>query len=545
MAAKLWIFDPKDDFRQFAIEHQFLVIHPGVCLNLVAPLDFLRWPEQVALFVSVFCKAFYSAEYARQVLVDGLRTTPQSLADLCTKIHQSVSKADTYQRRDACTGVTARLQRIGDRYPNVFRARRGISLETLLNHHVYFPVSTNTEVEQFLFGLLVHYLFAHHRRHQLRMHSTPTYLVMDEGVLSWKPEGRINGAVLDDLTGMIREFNIGLICTVNYRAAISRALTSNMYTQICMNVTDGDEAAEISRTFSFDKDQRTYLEKRLQRGQCIIRLGDRWREPILATFPPSTETKQTTANEWKQLLAATDALAPNEPSEPPTPEHEEQPKIALTKQQEALLRSAATTLLPATVHYQRLQLLAEQGHRNKRVLLRLGLVTQEPVIVRKGRGGRALILVPTPAGYALLGQTPSTGTRGGDSVQHRYLIQELNAVLHATVEARVGTKSVDLLLRHEEPALAAICLGFPLNANDFIAIEVETSNPHTTAPNNARKNYAVGIRLTIIAVLPKDFASVQTTLRYHLTPEEHQHIVVCEVFDLLAALRKGHDDKNR
>src|SRR5947207_2956869 len=119
---RIWIFDLKDDFRHLAVQYGFRVLHPNLALNLLQPLPFLSWPEQVAIFITVFCKAFYAAEHAKQILAETLRTVPppSSLAELCRVITALFGKGDTYQRRDAGMGVLARLQRLADRYPGLF-----------------------------------------------------------------------------------------------------------------------------------------------------------------------------------------------------------------------------------------------------------------------------------------------------------------------------------------------------------------------------------------------------------------------------------------
>src|SRR5205823_1212534 len=58
-----------------------------------------------------------------------------------------------------------------------------------------------------------------------------------------------------------------------------------------------------------------------------------------------------------------------------------------------------------------------------------------------GKTGSALRL--TPAGWQWLGRTPAKGTRGGDSVQHAFLVHELaRRIPRSTIE----TLSVDLVI---------------------------------------------------------------------------------------------------
>src|SRR5688572_12369277 len=79
--------------------------------------------------------------------------------------------------------------------------------------------------------------------------------------------------------------------------------------------------------------------------------------------------------------------------------------------------------------------------------------------------------------------------------------------LHVHRPARVARNTRSTL----DPTIA-------LNTGDHVAIEVEVSDPAKTAPSNAEKNAAAGVRLTLISVLPGPHERTSEALT-HLAPE--------------------------
>ena len=118
------------------------------------------------------------------------------------------------------------------------------------------------------------------------------------------------------------------------------------------------------------------------------------------------------------------------------------------------------------------------------------------------------------------------GTRGGDSIQHEWLVRQLaTRIPKATIDARIGTKAVDVVIsynatHHER---LATFLGITPGDGDLIGIEVEVSRAEKTAKSNAEKNAAVGITYSVIATL--------LPLRH-----KPKGAIVVDVFELLEAL---------
>ena len=199
-------------------------------------------------------------------------------------------------------------------------------------------------------------------------------------------------------------------------------------------------------------------------------------------------------------------------------------------------------LLVATKAYAAALLSRQAGRTAKDKLVTLGLSDSERILVRAGRGGNALVLEPTPQGYALVGRAHPVGSKGGDGRQHRWLIQELAARLPgASIETLVGEKSVDLLVLFDPARHGRLLFHMEeksIEAGALVAIEVETSSPSKTAPNNVTKNSAVGIARTIVAVLPKNLDATIAALTSRVRSDLRRRYTVAAVFELLVGLQR-------
>jgi len=281
-------------------------------------------------------------------------------------------------------------------------------------------------------------------------------------------------------------------------------------------------------------------------------------QPIAATptqTPPSDASHPTAArptqNEATTVAPPQHEPTPSVPSpkpqpvtpteQRPDPDAAERPPVKLTVHEERLLRTTTEKLWIATRAYEAAKLSRQAGQNAKDKLVKLDLLATASILVRAGRGGNALAIAPTPAGYELLGRKRPKGTKGGDSAQHRWLIQELAAAIHkAQIEVLLGGKSIDLLIpfdQHHHHLLLFHMEGKELSAGALLALEVETSAPTRTAVNNITKNSAVGVAHTIVAVLPKHVAATTASLEKRLPKKLRDSYSVVNVFELLAEVR--------
>ena len=224
----------------------------------------------------------------------------------------------------------------------------------------------------------------------------------------------------------------------------------------------------------------------------------------------------------------------------PSPAAEIPPnKIALNTNDEKLLRFIGERKVVLTTEC--------VGHpqsiaRSKQRLLTLGLIHDERITVRAGRGGQGMALALTRAGYEWLGIAPGGAGRGG--LQHQYLVTRIaREITGSHVEFTLRDKRIDLVfaLREEHRDLLNATIKasttFTTEPLEFaehasIAIEVEVTDPVKTAPVNAVKNADVHIELTIIATLPNDKEKTIAAIE-QLTQEIRKHTILIDALTLL------------
>ncbi len=520
---RLAILDLKDDSRYLLQLHPFIVFYPHLPFNPLQVPSYLAKDDVISLFITCFTKAFYGGQWTLQVLNEALhlaysRYDNPCPADLKRVVDGLCTKSDTYSRRDAIRGVSLRLERLRTEFPGCFSNRVGVSWQTIIDHSWYLPAAILTDVAEFFFTLSEFHLFLHNRYHQVR--NTLTHVaVWDEGLNTWAEDNarRIDRAPLAaTLATMVREFSIGMLTTTTSLAGLSPLLRSSAYTQVVMGLSSSAELLEVTRTFGLSAEQARYLDVSLPVGECILKLADGWKSPILGIFPPLPIDKRISLAEYEQAKRYAEAFIPKTPPTPPvtmtTPTAEPVP-LALSPLSLTLLGACADRLAPITEHFETIQCQPERGIRAAKDLVRLDLAKKERIVGSAGRGGTCMIYFPTTAGFARLGRKPRSIGKGGSSLQHQYLVQELAANLPgALIDHKFGEKAVDIAVRfdpHQHARLATYLDGRrslftpkPLGEGDFVGIEVELT-PAKTARNNAVKNRDAGIALTITGVMPK------------------------------------------
>jgi hypothetical protein len=290
---------------------------------------------------------------------------------------------------------------------------------------------------------------------------------------------------------------------------------------------------------------------------------------VLAKFKPLNIEKSITPAEYRQAkdrikkyLPEAPAVTENEPAKAaPAKSASEQavvspkvevPKLQLNEAEEKLLQIVCKRLLSATQAYHAAGISAQAGTDATAKLKALGCLTSERVVIKPGRGGMAVVLWPTAKAYEYLNLKPPKGTRGGDSRQHQYLVRafaELIPGSHTEMnfggQAEFGGKTVDVFFRYREPIYRSLnerlkllllkSEGFTgLVEDQGVAIEVECSKPGKTGPENAHRNAAVGVSLTIVAVMPGELDGAATAL------QGAPNVVCLDALRLLQALREAY-----
>jgi len=578
----LIIVDRKDDTRALAAKDaRFLILHPEIACNIIQQPRGISRAEHIATLIACFARAFFGGEHLKQVLTDAMQQAftqhdQPALADVMAVLNTMGAKGDTFSRRDAITGVILRLQRFAALCPGMYHTRAGLTLDDLFTHSLYLPITTATEASEFAVTFLIHDLLFH-QRHAQRRGGLAYVIVLDEGLSTWNAHASNidRQPLLSYVQSMVREYAIGMIVTSTSVQLLDPLLKANLGTQIVMNLTSAAESSEIARTFGLSPEEHDYLNTQLVRGECIIKLADDWRHPILATFPRTTTEKSVTTSDWSAAIERTNHLAQRRASAAregitstgqPTPSQESAPSSSPPSRVAPVVKEAKTSSGPSkeelpsntsrrvalnkhctlimddvgenpytltTPSFRRCNLRLSEGERAKTKVTDLGFLESHRVRTGAGRGKTGSALRLTPAGWRWLGRTPAKGTRGGDSVQHAFLVHELaRRIARSTIE----TLSVDLVIPYntaDHANLLAAIQAFStrtivLNSGDLVAIEVECSRPEITAPRNVARD--TGFALTVIAVLGK-------TPQLQRTIGDADSVLIVDVLRLLDALR--------
>jgi hypothetical protein len=394
--------------------------------------------------------------------------------------------------------------------------------------------------------------------------SGPTHVIVtDEGYLLWQEHpGNINREPLfaRDI-GMWREARIAAMLSTNY-TGLSPTIRANLHTQIFLTVAGGQEAAEVARVLGLSPEQREYLERHLTCGEAIALFADGWRYPVHLRIPKNEASKDVLAEDWEEARRRINNLLPEGTTIPTgislpavDPVTTPAPLLALTNAEERLLTATAPRPIPATAAYTLAGLHPQTADRAQKKLVTLNLLRAERVAIRPGRGGSAVLLAPTRAGYERIGKPMPRGTRGGDSLAHFFYVTELGEALGAVIETKVGDKAIDVLLRfdptkhvelpaflrRQSPSDDALNAINALGEGSLLAIEVEVSDPAKTAPANVRRNRANGIALSLVT-LRKPLDAMKSLLRQSLTAADGPWLVA-DVLHLLnhARTSRGSD----
>ncbi len=573
---RLWVVDPKGDGLWWAAkEARCLILHPHA--TFIAPLQqptFLSEGEFLTLFTNTWASAWYGGQTTKALVMQTLRQTFErtalpSLRDLQRTMEQANTVKLPFNEREALHGGVGRIERFTAALPGTTESHQGLPYEDLFgNYSLYFFITTLGEGIEFLVLFLLSLLLQYKRRTQDR---TLTHLLLiDEGLLAYSANNKIEGVpLLSMIQVLLREFGIAMIIT-SASVRIDPTLKANTYTHAGMPVT-GEEINDFARLFNLDNAQREYVLRSHQRGTVILQFADRYRYPILATFPAPTYDKHVTDDMLRQAIARTDQLTKTTPatgitSQPPTeptpPPHEpatEPPRNATAQRLlDYIVQEGITTVKAA---YDALDLPAEIGNRAKKLLLTNALITATPIVAHSGRGGTATALEATTEGRDRATTKPPKGTRGGDSAQHRYLITTLakhlpNSRIEHQLVTPTGTKSVDLALHYDPTIHEPLRLALNEHARTLhdepptippgalLAIEVETSDPLTTGPKNSIANHTGGAS-TITAILPQDLRRVRDALPKTIPTGLHDTVITVDALRLLTSLQESTAGKGR
>jgi hypothetical protein len=571
--------DAKDDAAYFLTAYpDTLLIGPNTPIPLLEVPPWLSRAEYERLITKVLRRTWWGGHGMDQVGGEGMdvayRTHDHpSVEDWRNSLLGLRRKGDTYNRVDRIDSTAAKLTQLIDRYPGIGKTHTGsgLPLDLLCTCSTYFGFRIHTEVEDFLTTWLLELRFAHHRAHNIR--DLDTLTLIDESVLLLHENTISETASIAPTFPLLREFGIACLTTTNNYRALPDAVKSNTTTHCVLAMSDAREQHAVSDTIGLRQDQREFHGTKLAPGTFVLKTAGEWQHPVLAQFDDTQREKHIPPCEWRAAEQRTNQLArtprvvhllpasslataaareedegsgqptpsqtPAPSSSPPSrvaPVVEEIPsnkRVPLNRHCAAIMEDVGKYDLTLTTPcFNRCDLRLSEGERAKSTVTNLGFLESFKVRTGSGRGKTGQAMRLTPSGWAWLGRKPRKSTRGGDSVQHEFLVQQFaRRIPRSTIE----TLGADLVIAYDAREHAHLldalqALGtqtFSLNGGDVIALEVECSRPEITAPRNVARN--AGFALTVIAALGKT-GELQQMIG-------EKGVVIVDVLRLLDALR--------
>lgn len=576
----LLFFDPKLDARYLAIrDRHCLVIHKHAPFNLLQVPAFLDRDEFISIFVTLIAKSMWGGENLKAVLRKGLKEVfsqhdQPCIRDLMQAIKKQESKKNSYQENNAIHGMNERLQNLITYWPGLSTTRYGITYEELFQRSIYITLKWYDETSEYLYPFMLSMLLSSYMERQER-NQTNRIVYMDESILKLGNQEKYSNIDRTNLLSQIitigREHGLAFLISSTLISGLESLVKANTNTKLFFPYADFKETNEAISTLGLTQEQADYYRYSLKLGEGILMRSGNERHPILLTFKDLGFDKTVTEEDWQTALQRINQYrreplpkasevrpekeeAPSDSEEFVEPEAQVRRKSesskrkdeALTRNEEKLLKAIIRELLTVTDAYRKAGVNPQSGRNAHERLLAKGLLTEEKIRIRSGRGGQPKLLMPTEEAHKLLRTKPSERPKGSGSPQHRYLAQEYAKGLPgAQIEFLVSKKRVDLYLRYKGEDHSIIFhivnneSGQQPEEGDQIAIEIEITSPEKTAANNIMKNREAGISHTIIATLPEDLEKTRSHLADQLPEDLQSHYTITNALELLQTLRGG------
>ena len=372
---------------------------------------------------------------------------------------------------------------------------------SLLNQNTIIELDSLSQgAKKFIVPVLCLWLYSARLRRADREQLKYVIFIEEAHHVLYRQKQRANEALLEMLFRQCREIGLGIIALDQHPHLISSAVLGNTYTSICLNQKDPSDINKAAALSLVDTDDKHYFSM-LPVGQGIVKLQDRWFQPILIQFPLVQIHKGKVTDE-----AISRYFSENTPgsvrSEPEVPNLEGFGRvrfkdIALNERMLAFMEDIA--LCPdggVKERYKRLGLSVWQGNRIKEELIYNGWV--EGQMIKVGQT-RKLILRLTNECTNSLGRDNTALDYG--SILHEYWkryygrrFKEQGYEIDFEV-ARISGR-VDLVATKDK---------------EVTAIEIETGK--SNAVNNVRQDLLSGYgRVMVTATDEKALQRIETQL---------------------------------
>ncbi len=176
-------------------------------------------------------------------------------------------------------------------------------LEELLKKPVVIEMDNLSTVEKVFFVESFLLWIYHFRKCEGKREEFKHAIIIEEGhhILSGKDEASIGEEnIIETIIRMIREFGESVIVIDQEPSKISNSVLANTNCKICFNLGNGLDIETISKAMSLTPEEQQSIDK-LKIGHAIVKMKERFSEPIHVKFPLVPINKQLTNLDMTQI----------------------------------------------------------------------------------------------------------------------------------------------------------------------------------------------------------------------------------------------------
>ncbi len=439
---KFLIIDFKRDYRGLVrmVEDTLVLRCSDLKLNPLAPPPFVSPREWMQIFSDLFSQAFgllHGSNFYLQEKVDelyqiygvyegsGIYPSLFDLAELLESKGAYSRVAKDYQER-----VKNRIKETVRALGTAADCSLGYPLEELLlkNNVVLELDGLSRALSIFLVNYLLYWIFTYRINASERGGKVKNIIVVDEAKRIFDKNLEklpVEGIpIITTLTSQIGEFNVGLIVGEQTPSMLTDGIKANVGTTISFRLSNGKDIQEMAKAMNLTKEEREYLSK-LEVGEAVVRtIGAD--EPFLIKVPDITAMIEKNISNEELSFSKRPLL-----QYPTTERVSLSELLGNLKPERSSLSSDELIFLADVVNHFEVSFTARtkglnmtnyMSNRIKKSLLEKGLIREESIKLKSGRGKPELFLELTAEGFNVLGVKARQQGKGG--LFHR-LAQEL------------------------------------------------------------------------------------------------------------------------
>ena len=228
-----------------------------------------------------------------------------------------------------------------------------------------------------------------------------------------------NETVLEMLFRQCRELGIGIVVIDQHPQLLSSAALGNTYTTVFLNQKDPSDINKAAAVCLLDSDEKKYLSM-LSVGQGIVKLQDRWTQPVHVQFPLVKVNKGMVTDAMLGRYSAVNSTGSGRKTSIETYSGQVPriPQLDIALNDDAFRLFIDILTFPADgvkVRYKRLNMSTGSGNRLKELLVNQGWLESQTVEIGQTRKICLRLTKQASDALNLGGTVPQHG-----SIQHEY-----------------------------------------------------------------------------------------------------------------------------